>query len=116
MIQSRYDMIRQDEHASGYGQDLLGRMLTAAAENNEETAANSGTKIKFDSTAVLNNCKVFYFAGQDTTANLLSWTMLMLATHPEWQEQARNEVLEVCAQGKDVDASMLNRLKVVSSA
>lgn len=32
------------------------------------------------------------FAGHDTTANTLSWTLLELARHPEMQQQLRDEI------------------------
>lgn len=43
-------------------------------------------------------CNVFYFAGKETTAHMLTWATL-LASHREWQDRARDMVLRVCDKG-----------------
>ena len=55
---------------------------------------------------VIEECKLFYFAGQETTATLLTWTMILLSMHPNWQEKAREKTL---------DFEAINHLKIVSS-
>ncbi|CAM9001406.1 unnamed protein product [Rhodiola kirilowii] len=63
---------------------------------------------------VIDECKTFYFAGKDTTANFLSWALLMLAMHQEWQYKAREEVVRVCKGSKAPTADNLNDLKIMT--
>ena len=44
---------------------------------------------------VVDECKTFFFGGHEMTALGLSWTLLMLAAHPEWQEALQDEIEEV---------------------
>ena len=44
---------------------------------------------------MVDECKTFYIAGQDSTSSLLTWTAFLLATHRVWQEEARKEVLDL---------------------
>lgn len=58
---------------------------------------------------VVDNCKNIYFAGHETSAVTATWCLMLLAAHPEWQDRARAEVLEVCggaagAAAPDFDA------------
>ncbi|TYG85872.1 hypothetical protein ES288_A13G089700v1 [Gossypium darwinii] len=48
---------------------------------------------------LVDECKTFYFAGQETTNSLLARTILLLAVHTDWQEKARREVIEIIGKG-----------------
>ncbi|OMO82302.1 Cytochrome P450 [Corchorus olitorius] len=90
-----------------YGDDLLGVMMAAM----EPTQSNANLKFQIDE--ILENCKTFFFAGYETTSNLLTWTMLMLSVHQEWQAKLRQEVLEECGM-QIPDADKLAKLKLVN--
>ncbi|XP_028116473.1 cytochrome P450 714C2-like [Camellia sinensis] len=63
---------------------------------------------------IVDNCKNVYLAGLESTANTAAWTLMLLATHPEWQDRARAEVAEVCGESLP-DATMLGKMKVLTS-
>ncbi|MED6144544.1 hypothetical protein PIB30_016590 [Stylosanthes scabra] len=101
------DMIRKKEHAmkvDGSSSDLLSILLESREQRNSLTTND-----------VIEDCKLFYFAGQVTTKNLLVWTMVVLSIHPDWQEKARQEVLDIFGT-KEIppDFEAINRLKIVS--
>lgn len=67
-----------------FGSDFLGLLVKARHDVNENQ------RLSVDD--VVDECKTFYFTGQETTNSLLAWTVLLLAIHTEWQEEARKEV------------------------
>ncbi|KAL6591540.1 hypothetical protein ACP70R_050043 [Stipagrostis hirtigluma subsp. patula] len=87
------------------GRDLLSLLLAGS-----EAAA--GAERKLTSRELVDECKTFFFGGHETTALALSWTLLMLAAHPEWQEALREEVLSAAGddEGAPLDAAKLGRL------
>lgn len=59
------------------------------------------------------NCKVFFFAGYETTSTLLIWIMVNLAIHKEWQDRGREEVLRVLGGRKKLTPDDMSQLKMV---
>ncbi|KAK4439071.1 cytochrome [Sesamum alatum] len=109
-------IINQRETAMERGETVGDDLLSTLMESNlKEIEEHRGKKknLGMDIEDVINECKLFYFAGSETTSLLLVWTMVMLSKHQEWQARARDEVLHVFGEkGPTFDG--LNRLKVVT--
>ncbi|KQK08831.1 cytochrome P450 72A13 [Brachypodium distachyon] len=102
IIEKRESTKESNEH----GDDLLGLLL-------QSNKASGTSSLRMSIEDVIEECKLFYFAGMETTSVLLTWTLVVLSMHPEWQDKAREEVLSVF--GKDKPSfDCMNRLKTVT--
>jgi len=86
--------------------DLLGLLLQCTTADDH--------KYRITIEEVIDECKLFYFAGHETTSTLLTWTLVLLSMHPVWQQKAREEVLRTCGKNAP-DIESINQLKIVST-
>ena len=104
------DLIQRKKRAMSLGTSKVDDLLGMLLESTQENSVNCGSQMTQDD--VIEECKQFYLAGQETTASLMMWTMVVLAMHPDWQEKARKEVLEICQQ-KEPDYKAIANFKIV---
>ncbi|KAH9625445.1 hypothetical protein KSS87_023312 [Heliosperma pusillum] len=89
--------------------NLLNLFMTTKDDDN-----NTKEKCLLSIDEVIEECKTFYFAGKDTTANLLTWALVLLATHHEWQEKARDEVFQVIGVNGLPTSHNINEFKLIN--
>lgn len=104
MIKKREDEV-MSRRANNFGNDFLGSLLTVHHD------ADRTNRISIDD--IVDECKTFYLAGHETTSTLLSWIILMLAIHIDWQEKARKEVLQLFGH-ENPTSEGIARMKTVS--
>ncbi|KAK1419759.1 hypothetical protein QVD17_29070 [Tagetes erecta] len=107
IIDKKINMMRSE---GTHNNDLLGILLSSSDKENKKHG-NRGSGLSIDD--IIEECKVFYLAGQETTADLLVWTMILLSSYTNWQARARKEVLDIFGDRKpDIDG--LSRLKTMN--
>ncbi|KAM0015297.1 putative 11-oxo-beta-amyrin 30-oxidase [Helianthus debilis subsp. tardiflorus] len=87
--------------------DLLGILL----ESNKKEIEEHGDGMSMED--VIEECKLFYIAGSETTSNLVLWTMVCLSFHQDWQIRARDEVFQVFGNDQP-DFEDLKHLKILT--
>lgn len=89
----------------GFGNDFLGLLLSIHRGSDPE--------IKISVDDIVDECKVFYISGHGTMSSVMPWIVVLLSTHPEWQEKAREEVLQILGGKENPTPESIARLKIV---
>ncbi|XP_058734749.1 cytochrome P450 72A15-like [Vicia villosa] len=89
--------------------DLLGILLESNYKESEKASGGGGMSLR----EVIDEVKLFYLAGQEANAELLVWTLLLLAKNPEWQTKAREEAFQVFGN-ENPDYEKIGQLKIIS--
>ncbi|KAH6804138.1 hypothetical protein C2S51_032385 [Perilla frutescens var. frutescens] len=84
--------------------NMLQRILEGAQSSNLNLRPDAIEKFMID------NCKNIYLAGYETTAITATWCLMLLASNPEWQHRARDEVIRVC-KGQVPDSGSIKQMK-----
>lgn len=95
-----YGIIDQRRNAPSARNDLLDMLLKARDDNSGE---------KMTDRQIRDEVITIFSAGHETTANLLSWTLYLLARHPDVLAKLHQELNEVL-QGKIPNAEDLQKL------
>ncbi|KAL1826971.1 hypothetical protein ACET3Z_005383 [Daucus carota] len=88
-----------------FGTDLLGSLMKAMIDSDQDK--------RITIQDVVDECKTFYVAGQETTSTLLSWAVFLLGSHTDWQEKARQEVFNLFGK-EHPHSDGIARLKIVN--
>ncbi|KAJ8452417.1 hypothetical protein Cgig2_006222 [Carnegiea gigantea] len=112
IIDKRKKAIEAGEAAKA---DLLDILIDFHIKEIQQAAAtnNKNQKPTISLQEVIDDCKLFYLAGQETTSILLVWTLILLSKHQDWQARAREEVLQTFGNNAP-DFEGLNHLKTVA--
>ncbi|XP_074301466.1 cytochrome P450 72A397-like [Silene latifolia] len=92
------------KNGEGSKDDVLGILI--------ESTSKKEKKLRMSFRDLIEECKLFYFVGHDSTSMLLVWAMILLSKHQDWQDRAREEVLATFGTNPP-DFEGLNRLKIM---
>ncbi|KAF2676004.1 cytochrome P450 [Lentithecium fluviatile CBS 122367] len=101
-------MLHEETASSRRGESGSGSLMTSlvrAGDSYAQAQGGSGSKRRTTGLSVdeiFGNIFVINFAGHDTTANTLAFSMLLLAAYPEVQEWLAEEVMQV-VDGRTVE-------------
>jgi len=79
------EIVEERRSAGGKGSDLLNMLLESRYEDGSRMPDGQ----------LIDELLILFTAGHETTANALSFTLLLLAQHPEIQEQLYEEIIGV---------------------
>ncbi|KAK2652105.1 hypothetical protein Ddye_011961 [Dipteronia dyeriana] len=104
----------RQEDAGKYSKDIL-QMILERASTDIELQHDEHKMERF----MVDTCTNIYFAGYETIVSSASWTLMLLALHPEWQKRVRSEIFEICGDhipSMSLDWDKLSQFKTLGNA
>ncbi|MFN7003223.1 MAG: cytochrome P450 [Roseinatronobacter sp.] len=99
---------RAEEIAAGTAPDDLATKIMTTRD--PETGAT------FSRAEMVDQVAIFFLAGHETSASALAWTLYLLASHPDWQEQLVHEAQALrphIASGTPPDFGILKQFPLI---
>ncbi|KAL5473738.1 hypothetical protein EMCRGX_G028273 [Ephydatia muelleri] len=100
------------------GRDCIEKRIKAVTSGEEvpndiltQTLQTSIADKSVDMETLVDDFVTFYIAGQETTANTLSFAIILIQQHPEVLDSLLSEIADVIGDRKEVTADDLNKLK-----
>ncbi|WP_264519756.1 cytochrome P450 [Flavobacterium sp. N1994] len=87
------EIIASRQHSNQQHNDLLDMLLETRYEDTGEGMATQ---------QLIDEIKILFIAGHETTANALTFTLHLLANHPEVQQKIHEELIAIDAETNDV--------------
>lgn len=81
--------------------DLLGPMIKANEQSTTSKAATSPTST-LTTAEILGNCFIFIFAGHETTANNIQYSIVEMALNPKIQKHLQEDIDNIIGKDKPV--------------
>ncbi|XP_021860985.1 cytochrome P450 734A1 [Spinacia oleracea] len=108
--------MREDEknNNNNNNNNNIPEINNSSLNNYAPQLSSTNNKNKITVQDIVEECKSFFFAGKQTTSNLLTWTTVLLAMHPHWQDLAREEVFRVCTSRDIPSKDDLAKLKMLN--
>ncbi|KAL5822372.1 hypothetical protein ACOSQ3_020282 [Xanthoceras sorbifolium] len=103
----------ENDDAGKHSKDLL-QLILERASTDSKLIQDKHKMEQF----MVDTCKNIYFAGYVTTSVSASWTLMLLAQHPEWQQRVRSEIIEICGSDHStmsLDWDKLRQLKTLGN-
>ncbi|KAK4796667.1 hypothetical protein SAY86_028993 [Trapa natans] len=110
VVDGRLKYLKNRGDGTEAAENLLDVLLESNSREMEEMGHEKGMNMK----EVMDECKGIYLAGQETTAGLLIWTLILLSKHLDWQSKAREEILQVFGEDKEINFNGLFQLKTMN--
>src|SRR5581483_9896141 len=105
LIAQRREQLRR-EGTTGQIRDVLGMIVEARDEQGQA----------FSDEQVLAHVKILLVAGHETTTTLSTWTLYLLATHPEYLDRVMEELASVDGNGAEpLSFEAIRGLKVLEN-
>lgn len=93
------NIIKKRRNTAATTDDLLQMLLDARYEDSGEPMSER---------QLLDECKIIFVAGHETSANALAWTWYLLAQHPEITQKIRQETSGVLEDRRPVFSDLLH--------
>ena len=104
IVQARRKAILSGEKKVKSRPDFIDILLTSQDASGESLSDSD----------IMSEMNTFMFAGHDTTASGVSWTLYMLGLHPDIQRQCREEIQSVLGDRQRVEWKDLDALRFTS--